>query len=473
MDNSYYLDENFIDSYIEANKFNILKDIADFVRIPSISEKGYADAPYGSACKEVLKLVLSRSKAMGLTAENIDNRLACVSIPGQESTKFVATVTHLDVVPAGDGWKADPFEMRTIGDYIIGRGVSDDKGPSVICLYALKFFLENNIKLRYGIKSILGLSEETGMDDVKWFLSHRKAPDFAFSPDADFPLCNGEKGIYHAELVSKYSLKEIKQLSGGEVINAVPGDAYAVLCRGSSERVNKINDVPNYISISATREGDIKITSKGVSAHASTPEKGINAVYLLTNFLLENGIILNTCDREIISYIREITSSTNGSAQKISCSDNNFGNLTLLGSKIRLANNSVKQSIDCRYPTSISGKQITAALQEAYGNCFDVSNIEDETPFYISPDSPAIKACLAAYNEVQNTTASPMTISGGTYARNFPYAVAFGPVFPDENKPEYIGSMHGPEEGTSITQLLKALKIYIKALLGLQCLEDF
>ena len=470
MNNGYFFDNNTIRSYIEENKNDILDDIAAFVSIPSVSERGSGNTPFGESCKEALDLALSRSRSMGLDAENIDNRVACISIPGNSSNKYIATVTHLDVVPAGDGWKESPFIMRTIGDYIIGRGVIDDKGPSVLCLYALKFFLKYNIKLNYSIKSIFGFSEETGMEDIVWYLTHRKAPDFAFSPDADFPVCNGEKGIYHAELISKYPLHDILELSGGDVINAVPGDAYAILRSDVSKRLATCK-IPQYISVIKTGVGRVKIISKGISAHASTPEKGLNAVFLLIHFLLRNNIIDNEADRKILSCIEEITAATDGTAQNISCTDENFGSLTLLGSKIQLKDNSLRESIDCRYPTGITGDSITEALQNHYGHYFRLCNIENAAPFYISPDSPAIIACLSAYNDVQKKNSRPITISGGTYARNFPYAVAFGPMFPEENKPTYIGDMHGPEEGASISHLLKALEIYIKTLLNLQSLE--
>lgn len=103
MNNGYFFDNNTIRSYIEENKNDILDDIAAFVSIPSVSERGSGNTPFGESCKEALDLALSRSRSMGLDAENIDNRVACISIPGNSSNKYIATVTHLDVVPAGDG----------------------------------------------------------------------------------------------------------------------------------------------------------------------------------------------------------------------------------------------------------------------------------------------------------------------------------------------------------------------------------
>ena len=158
----------------------------------------------------------------------------------------------MDVVPAGDGWSADPYTMRERDGWIIGRGVLDDKGPSIICLYALKYLKEKNVPLRYGVRALLGSNEETHMDDVEYYLKNYPAPAFCFSPDADFPVCNGEKGIFQGELVSKCPLDTIISINGGFAVNAVPDKATAVLkCSG------KLPESTESVSVSAA---DGKIT---------------------------------------------------------------------------------------------------------------------------------------------------------------------------------------------------------------------
>lgn len=62
-------------------------------------------------------------------------------VKGDSDTQL-ATITHLDVVPAGNGWDSDPFDMIEKEGWLIGRGVSDDKGPALLTLYMAKFFKE-------------------------------------------------------------------------------------------------------------------------------------------------------------------------------------------------------------------------------------------------------------------------------------------------------------------------------------------
>ena len=45
------------------------------------------------------------------------------------------------------------------------------------------------------IRLILGLDEETGWIGMEHYFSQVEKPDYGITPDADFPLVNGEKGI--------------------------------------------------------------------------------------------------------------------------------------------------------------------------------------------------------------------------------------------------------------------------------------
>ena len=128
--------------------------------------------------------------------------------------KYLATICHVDVVPVGNGWTADPFTMRIQDGWLLGRGVADDKGPMVATLYALKFLKEEGVSLRYPIRAMVGDNEETHMNDVEYYLKNYPAPVFCFTPDAEFPVCNGEKGHFGAELVSPVCNGEIKEFDG-------------------------------------------------------------------------------------------------------------------------------------------------------------------------------------------------------------------------------------------------------------------
>ena len=138
---------------------------------------------------------------MGLFTRNCEGYAGYADLPGK-SEKQIALITHLDVVPEGSGWTGDPFCMTLRDGFAVGRGTADDKGPAVITLYAAKFFKEQGVKLPYTLRVLFGTNEETGMQDVDYYLAHYPQPAFCFSPDARFPVGYAEKGGYSGWLVS-------------------------------------------------------------------------------------------------------------------------------------------------------------------------------------------------------------------------------------------------------------------------------
>lgn len=155
--------------------------------------------------KKALEKILEISKKNGLSVKNLDNRTGYAQIDGK-SEKYLASIAHVDVVPRGNGWKADPFTVREINGYLVGRGVSDDKGPAVLTSYMMKFFKEQNLDLPYTIRAIFGSDEENRFFRCALLLTARKPPVFIFTPDADFP------GFAAAKKALPLSLLQVKRL---------------------------------------------------------------------------------------------------------------------------------------------------------------------------------------------------------------------------------------------------------------------
>lgn len=189
------------EAFVAQNRDNVVRDIKRLVDVPSVEGAPEEGKPFGPGPAAALAEGLAIAGEMGLATHNCENYIGWAQLAGATDAQ-IATITHLDVVPQGNGWTADPFDMQVRDGWLIGRGVADDKGPSVLCLYALKFLKENNVPLKYTVRALLGANEETGMKDVDYYLEHYAAPAFCFSPDAEFPVCNGEKGGFNGELVS-------------------------------------------------------------------------------------------------------------------------------------------------------------------------------------------------------------------------------------------------------------------------------
>ena len=124
--------------------------------------------------------------------------------------------------------------------------------------------LKNTKDLPCRIRLILGTDEERTCSCVEHYDANCEIPDFAITPDAEFPVIYAEKGILHVKVTDKSPLLKDFTANGGNAANMVAPSARAVF------------------------EGK-EIVCKGKMAHASKPELGINAIDMLPSKLKEEG----------------------------------------------------------------------------------------------------------------------------------------------------------------------------------------
>ena len=355
------------------------------------------------------------------------------------------------------------------------EGAPFGKGPRAALDKTLE--LAAGMGLRYPIRALIGDNEETHMQDVEYYLKNYPAPVFCFTPDAEFPVCNGEKGHFGGKIVSPVCNGVICDFEGGVANNAVPDRASALL----HTDITKLKNAPN-ITLEPAGEGCVRVRGWGKSGHAAMPEGTVNAIGLVVNYLLDNGLC-NDAERAYLEALRKLHASTAGTGLGIDCADGPFGPLTIIGGRIYMEEGRLVQTIDSRFPTCTDGDKLAAQVTAALGSGAQLQDVDAAEPFYIEADSPAIQACINTYNEVTGEDAKPFTMGmGGRFgpehvicpcrnlaARHFPYAVSFGPgQHVDLPLPEFGGPMHGANEAAPIDKLLEAVKIYILALLRLE-----
>ena len=453
-----------ISSFVSRNEENIVRDISRLVSIPSIEGPAEPGAPFGREPKRALECALKIAAELGLETCNCEDRIGYASVGEDHGQGYLATITHVDVVPAGDGWEADPFTLRETDGFLLGRGVMDDKGPSILCLYALKYLKDAGIPLRYPVRALLGSNEETNMKDLDHYLAHYPAPLFCFSPDADFPLINGEKGIYHALLRSVHRAGNVLEMTGGVAANAVPAKASALV------RAERLESTA-HVTAEPAEPGLWRLSAVGISGHASMPQGTVNAIGLIVSYLLENRIP-DSEELPYFQFLAKLHQASDGSGLGLESEDGRFTALTAVGGKISTSEDGIlTQTIDVRYGTTMSGEKITGILRSQAGSCAEVTVLNDAVPFYLSPENPAVQACIESYNRVTGENAHPFTIGGGTYARHFPNAAAFGPEHPERPYPAFCGPIHGVNEAAKKADFMEALEIYIQALLRLEALD--
>lgn len=454
-----------IREFIGRYREDIFEDIGRLVAIPSTEGPAEPGAPFGRGPRQALDQALETARGWGLSVGHQDYKMGWAELPG-ERPEYLATITHLDVVPAGEGWDGDPFVMRRREGWLLGRGVADDKGASVLCLYALRFLKEAGLPLRYGVRALLGCNEETGMEDVPAYLGQNPAPVFCFSPDASFPVCNGEKGHCGLEMIGgPFPEGRILDWEGGVATNAVPDRASALVKAD-------LKALPQREGVTLEQEGEyVRVRGWGKSGHAAMPEGTVNAIWLVGSYLLEQGLCTPE-EKAYLEALEKLHRSTDGSGLGIAACDGRFDPLTVIGGTMKkMADGRFVQTLDIRYPTNTNGKKLAEDIRQTVGDGARVELKEDAEPFYIEADAAPIRALIDTYNQVTGSDEAPFTMGGGTYARHFPLAVSFGPEYPKLQLPAFGGPMHGANEAAPEEGLLQALEIYILALIRLQQLE--
>lgn len=173
----------------------------------------------------------------------------------------------------------------------------------------------------------------------------------------------------------------------------------------------------------------------------------------------------------MLLLLQKLHAAADGSGLGVQADDGLFQPLTIVGGVIGVEDGKVFQTLDSRYPTNTSGEKIAEKIRSLAGDLAEITVDRDAKPFYMSLDNPAVQVCINAYNDVTGENAKPYTIGGGTYARDFPNAVSFGPEHPERPAPDFAGPIHGVDEAASKEFLLEALKVYILALIELEKLD--
>ncbi len=475
-----------VDAYVDEVWEDVVEDIRSLVQIESVEDLEHAEPgkPWGPGPYEAMSKGLEIASRLGLDAHDLEGYIGYADLPGVSPVQ-IATIAHTDIVPIGIGWTVPALDVTRREGYLLGRGVQDDKGPFVLSLYAAKFFVDQVARtgkpLPYTLRCFVGSNEETMMRDVQWYLQHYEAPAFCFSPDADFPLINAEKGIFHGVFRTKAPVigpgTGLVELDGGTVANAIPGLATAVVSPDAAGFL--LSRCTMGIESEELENGLVRVTAHGIGGHAAFPEGTDNAVGKLVRLLLDtegqgrSRIAVSDSLLAALNLIEILTRTTDGSAVGIASSDEVFGPLTQNSGVVRtLEDGTMTITVDVRYPRSITSDTIISTLTdlgEAYGCSFEPGPPHD--PFYMDPSMPEIQVLLQTYRDMVDPDAQPFSIGGGTYARRFPKACSFGPNEPDAVRPDWVGIEHGPDEGISEEHLKRALKIYIVSIARLMELD--
>lgn len=417
---------------------DMIEALDKLCRFRSVAEEtGNPDAPYGEEVHKALMYVLGLCEGFGMRVKNCDNKIGWAEIGDGE--EMVGILCHLDVVPEGKGWNTEPFAATVSAGKIFGRGVVDDKGPAIACIYALADIAKRRIRLNRRVRIIFGQIEEKGdWPDMEFYKQTEELPTFGFTPDGDFPAIYGEKGILNLKFSMPAEKSGIISAKGGNAHNMVPDFADMVLNINGKEAT---------------------ISEKGVSAHGAMLEMGENAITKAFRKAMEMG-----SDSAFVKFYNEkIGDNLYGENIGAGFSDDKSGRLTFNVGLLSADEKESSITVNMRCPVTYNGDEIEAAIKkecEPYG--IKIKRTEWTAPVYMEKESGTVAKLAGVYREITGDLTEPKVIGGGTYARAMENIVAFGPCFPDMEMTEHCKNEYIP-----LDKFLMLREIYREAIIRL------
>lgn len=436
-------------------KEEALKSWKELIAIPSVLDPDTASEtmPFGKGVEEALAYVAALGKKLGFHVERCDNYVT--ELTYGEGEKIFDIYGHCDVVPVDEAkWNHNPFALTLEdGNTMYGRGSSDDKGPALACLYAVKALMDNGMLGGYKLRFLFGGNEENGSLCLDHYFHHMKKefPTLGISPDAEYPLIYAEKSIYAYEADYSVSLSHVKNFVNGDALNVVLAEASCELddTTGVSQALDSY--LAKHSEIRATLD-DKRLIFLGKPYHGSMPWNGVNAGLHLLAFL---GELYHeeTLTRIFADYEDGMGNHFGGNFK-----DNDFSETSYNVGKISYENGKLSLFVNLRFPSSMKVEPVLENLENRTGA--HIKNLGGSDGFVADPESDFVRILLNAYQkETGDFISKPLAIGGGTYARESKNSVAFGAQFVGRDY-----RMHGNDEFFPLSDFYDNMQIYAHAI---------
>lgn len=365
MDASVKLNHYFDDhkTEIENRLVELVRDMVKEKTVNVISEK-LPEHPY-LKCRgeeyrvaEIVKRALARLEIPVAEFARMKERPNVIGKLGKNmSGKRLLMPAHMDVVPAGDGWDHDPFDVVMKDGKLYGRGTNDNKGPLAAILVAAEVIKRLQLDERMkGQLLVAALADEEAADPdgvdygIGYLLEERLIdPTHAIIPDIG------------------HDMKEIDIAEKGRLV--------------------------------------IKITAIGEQAHGSTPEKGINAIFMMSKLLQQiEGLKFEYREHPLLKHPTLNLGEIHG------------------GVAPNVVPGSCFIYLDIRTVPGMNRTDILQQIQDCIAKVehgrFKSEVLSESLAFSIDANNELVKLIQKYTTERLGFIAQPMGMGGGTYAKN-------------------------------------------------------
>ncbi|HES9838812.1 TPA: dipeptidase [Streptococcus pneumoniae] len=428
-------------------KDEFLISLKTLISYPSVLNEGENGTPFGQAIQDVLEKTLEICRDIGFTTY-LDPKGYYGYAEIDQGAELLAILCHLDVVPSGDeaDWQTPPFEATIKDGWVFGRGVQDDKGPSLAALYAVKSLLDQGIQFKKRVRFIFGTDEETLWRCMARYNTIEEQASMGFAPDSSFPLTYAEKGLLQVKLHGPGS--DQLELEVGGAFNVVPDKAnyqgllYEQVCNGLKEAGY------DYQTTEQT------VTVLGVPKHAKDASQGINAVIRLAT------ILAPLQEHPALSFLAT-QAGQDGTGRQIfgDIADEPSGHLSFNVAGLMINHERSEIRIDIRTPVLADKEELVELLTRCAQNYqLRYEEFDYLAPLYVAKDSKLVSTLMQIYQEKTGDNSPAISSGGATFARTMPNCVAFGALFPGAKQTE-----HQANECAVLEDLYRAMDIYAEA----------
>src|SRR5215212_11818002 len=215
-----------IDRRVQDSKDHLLKELEEFLRMPSVSAQGGDEGSF-RGCAEWVRAKLEEVGAEAQLMETEGHPVVFAEIGGAgDGDRTLLSYGHYDVQPPEplELWESDPFEPEVRDGVLFARGVADDKGDVMARIQALRLFREEHGPLPFRLKFLIEGEEEVGSPSLPAFVRRNRELlsadaclwEGSMKDDAGRPMifC-GTKGMLYVVLRARGASHDLHSMYGG------------------------------------------------------------------------------------------------------------------------------------------------------------------------------------------------------------------------------------------------------------------
>ncbi|MER8183611.1 dipeptidase [Kitasatospora sp. NPDC094015] len=269
--------DSVVRSYIDQHEADFLRELADWLRIPSVS----ADPERAGEVRRSAEWLAASLVSTGFPVAEVWETEGLPAVfaewpSGDPDAPTVLVYGHHDVQPAAkeDGWATEPFEPTVIGRQLFARGAADDKGQVFFHTLGLRAHLAATGRTApaVNLKLLVEGEEESGSPNFAALVrreAERLAADVVIISDTgmwaeDTPtVCTGMRGLADCQIDLRGPDTDIHSGSFG---GAVPNPASV-----AAELAAALHDGDRRVAIPGFYDGVVELTDEERALFAELP----------------------------------------------------------------------------------------------------------------------------------------------------------------------------------------------------------